>query len=284
MHTPLRAIAIASAVFVASGSIVPAQTGTANNLIELWSQGKAAFGVFVPNEAARPAGRPPGAAPPAGERPRPVYTRAGAGKLAANPLYDFVFLNLEGSYDSAAVNAVAEGFRGSGKSVIVRVPAFHADQAAGRTRIREVFAAGAQGITFPHVRDVAEGKSILAAAVAENIDVWSPSTPRGTRLLMMMLEDPEAVAKASDFARLPGYSILACGIGSLTQALKGDRAGAEAGTQKILAETRRAKLVNMLTATTEDVEQRVKEGFLAILAQGQNADEAIKIGRAATGR
>ena len=37
----------------------------------------------------------------------------------------------------------------------------------------------------------------------------------------------------------------------------------------------------MLTATTQDVEQRVKEGFLALLAQGQSPDEAIKIGRAA---
>ena len=42
--------------------------------------------------------------------------------------------------------------------------------------------------------------------------------------------------------------------------------------------------VNMLTATTQDVEQRVKEGCLGILAQGPNADEAITIGRAAAGR
>jgi hypothetical protein len=40
----------------------------------------------------------------------------------------------------------------------------------------------------------------------------------------------------------------------------------------------------MLTATTQDVEKRVKEGFLAILAQGQDPDAAIKIGRAAAGR
>jgi hypothetical protein len=40
----------------------------------------------------------------------------------------------------------------------------------------------------------------------------------------------------------------------------------------------------MLTATTNDVEQRVKEGFLGILAQGANVDEAIKVGRAAARR
>ena len=40
----------------------------------------------------------------------------------------------------------------------------------------------------------------------------------------------------------------------------------------------------MLTASTEDVEKRVKEGFLAILAQGQDADAAISLGRKAAGR
>ena len=76
----------------------------------------------------------------------------------------------------------------------------------------------------------------------------------------------------------------ACGIGSLAQALGGDRRGAEAGTQKVLAEAKRARLVDMLTANPQDVAQRVKEGFLALLMQGPTADEAIRIGRAAAGR
>ena len=99
-----------------------------------------------------------------------------------------------------------------------------------------------------------------------------------------MLEDPAAVAQAKEVADLEGYSILACGIGSLAQALGGDRAGAEAGTQKILAEAKRAKLADMLTANPQDVEPRVTEGFLALLMQGPTADEAIRIGRAAAGR
>jgi len=85
-------------------------------------------------------------------------------------------------------------------------------------------------------------------------------------------------------ADLKGMSILACGIGSLTQALGGDRAGAEAGTQRVLAESKRAKIPNMLTANAKDIEQRIKEGFLALLMQGPTADETIKIGRAAAGR
>ena len=287
------------AAAIAACAVAPASAQrSSNSLIDLWSQGKHAFGVFVPNEAAR-SGAPgaPGAAGAVGapgaagagqrQRMKPVYTEAGGEKLAANPLYDFVFLNLEGSYDGAAVKAIANGLRkgaGTRKSLIVRVPAFHEDPAQGRVRLREVFAAGADGITFPHVETVDEAKQILAAAQAEKVNVWSPDNPKGDKILMMMLEDPKAVAQAAEIASLKGYSLLACGIGSLRGALKGDAAGAEAGVQKVLAETKRTKLVNMLTATTQDVEQRVKEGFLGILAQGQNQDEAIQIGRKAAGR
>jgi len=259
-------------------------------VIELWSQGKAAFGVFVPNEniVQQPAGTPRPEGAPARARPKPLYTRAGGERLAASPLYDYVFLNLEGSYDADAVKEIAAGLRGSSstsrKTLIVRVPAFHDDRDAARARIRDVFAAGADGITFPHVENLEEARRILEAVRAEKINVWSRTNPGGDKLLMLMLEDPGAVAQASAFADLDGYSILACGIGSLTQALGGDRAQAEAGNQKVLAETKRVRLVNMLTATTQDVEKRVKEGFLAILAQGQSADEAIKMGRATAGR
>ena len=271
------------ALMVPSGTA--AQPKHQNGVIALWMADKPAFGVFVPNEAPRAAAA---TGQPSGPRPQPLYTKAGGEKLAANPLYDFVFLNLEGSYDADAVKAIAEGLRGPGatsrKTLIVRVPAFHEDAAAGRSRIRDVFAAGADGITFPHVQSIDEAKQILAAARAEEIAAWSSAMPGGEKLVMMMIEDPGAVAQAAEFANLKGYSILACGIGSLTQALGGNREAAEAGTQKILAETKRVRLVNMLTATTQDVEKRVKEGFLGILAQGQDADKAIAMGRAAAGR
>jgi hypothetical protein len=281
-----RVLLFACAV-LACAAALPLSAQSSNPLVTLWSQGKPAFGVFVPNEAARPAGGGPPA--PGTPRPKPVYTAAGGEKLAANPLYDFVFLNLEGAYDSEAVKAIAAGLRKSATAsrrvaLIVRVPAFHEDAAQGRARMREVFAAGADGITFPHVETLDEAKQILAAAQVEKINVWSPDNPKGDKVLMMMLEDPQAVAQAAEFANLKGYSVLACGIGSLRGALKGDAAGAEAGVQKVLAETKRTRLPNMLTASTQDVEQRLKEGFLGILAQGQNQDQAIEIGRKAAGR
>src|SRR5688572_11621257 len=241
-------------------------------VLDLWPQGKVAFGVYAPSEA--PRGSPP------------VYTAEGAAKVAANALYDFVFLNLEGAYDPAAVKAYGQGLtKSSRKTLIVRIPPISKDGAeATKARVKEIFDAGADGVTIPHIRDLEEAKLALSFFTAAKANIWSPKNPKGTKLAMLMLEDPKAIDQRKEIADLPGISVLACGIGSLTQALGGDRAGAEAGTQQVLVETKRVKIANMLTANAKDVEQRVKEGFLALLMQGAQADEAIKIGRAAAGR
>ena len=52
----------------------------------------------------------------------------------------------------------------------------------------------------------------------------------------------------------------------------------------MLVETKRAKLPNMLTASPQDVQQRVKEGFLGLLGQGAPAEAMITTGRQAAGR
>ena len=241
-------------------------------VLDLWPQGKVAFGVYAPSEA--PRGSPP------------VYTADGAAKVAANSLYDFVFLNLEGAYDPAAVKAYGQGLKKtSRKTLIVRIPPISKDGAdATRTRVKEILDAGADGVTIPHIRDLDEAQLALSFFAAAKAHVWSPSNPNGTALAMLMLEDPKAIAQRKEIADLKGLSILACGIGSLAQALGGDRAGAEAGTQQVLVETKRVRIANMLPASAKDVEQRVKEGFSAILGQGAQADEMIRIGRAAAGR
>lgn len=241
-------------------------------VLDLWPQGKVAFGVYAPSEA--PRGSPP------------VYTAEGAAKVASNPLYDFVFLNLEGAYDPAAVKAYGQGLKKSSrKTLIVRIPPISKDGAeVTRARVKEILDAGADGVTIPHIRDLDEAKLALSFFAAARANVWSPSNPNGTKLAMLMLEDPKAIAQRKEIADLKGLSILACGIGSLAQALGGDRAGAEAGTQQVLAETRRVRIANMLPASAKDVERRVEEGFSAILGQGPQADVMIKIGRAAAGR
>jgi 2-keto-3-deoxy-L-rhamnonate aldolase RhmA len=246
-------------------------------VLDLWAQGKTAFGVFVPDENKAPRGPNRGPA---------VYTKAGGEALAKNPLIDFVFLNLEESYDRIAVQAISEGLGPKGtpgrKAMLVRIPPMIEDgPAVTLTRIKEILAMGADGVTLPHVENIDQGRQAVSLFADARADVWSASNPTGSVIAMLMLEDPGAVAQAQQIADIGGYSILACGIGSLTGALKGDRAAAETGNQEILAQTKRVRLVNMITANAKDVAQRVKEGYGALLVPN---DEVITLGRMAAGR
>ncbi len=266
------------AVAMAPGSArAQGAAGARPAVIDLWSAGKTAFGVFVPDE--NPAPRGPNRGPA-------VYTVAGGQALAANPLIDFVFLNLEGSYDRNAVMAISEGLGKRGtpgrKTMLVRIPSLvDAGPQVTLQRIKEILAMGADGITLPHIENLDQGRQAMSLFADSRANVWSASNPTGTVIGMLMLEDPGAVAQAKDIADIGGYSVLACGIGSLTGALNGDRVAAEKGNQELLVETKRVKLVNMITASKDDVAQRVKEGFLGLLVPN---DEVIKAGRAAAGR
>jgi 4-hydroxy-2-oxoheptanedioate aldolase len=265
LGTACAAALIAS---LAGSSAPDAQARRRTAAVDLWAKGQVAFGVYAP---------------------RP-YTAETAARLAADPLYDFVFLNLEGSYDGAAVQATALGLGGDAagpdrKTLLVRIPSIERAGAADtRTRVKEVLGFGAHGVVIPHVRSVEEAREAAGFFKEANANVWSPANPAGETIAMLMIEDPGALAQAKQIADAGGYSILACGIGSLRGALGGDAAAAEAGTQQVLAESKRVKLVNMLTANAQDVQKRVKEGFLALLFQGAGAADAIKIGRAAAGR
>ncbi|MEM7414651.1 MAG: aldolase/citrate lyase family protein [Gemmatimonadota bacterium] len=262
---------------VASASLA----ATPSRLIELWNERQAAFGIFVPSERARDDRGPDG------ERLPPLYTAEGAQTLAANPLLDYLFLNLEGAYDPSAVTAMMTGLEASGSdlSLLVRIPPISTDgEEAARQRVHEILGAGAHGVVMPHVRSEAEATLAISFFEEVGADVWSPENPDGTIFAMLMVEDPGALAELGAIASLPGYSVLACGIGSLTRALDGDREAAEAGNQDVLVAATEAGLADMITANVNDVAQRVEEGFLGLLMGGPGADEAIQAGREAAGR
>ncbi|MEE8146369.1 MAG: aldolase/citrate lyase family protein, partial [Longimicrobiales bacterium] len=218
-----------------------------NVLIDLWADGIAAFGIFVPNERPRTDGQRQ-----SGELPAPVYTSEGGERLARNPLYDFLFLNLEGRYDVGAVAAIAEGLRSPSavgrKTLLVRIPPIERDgEEVTRARVREILALGADGVVMPHVQSPEEARAAVSFFVEAGADVWSPSNPTGEILAMIMVEDPGALAMVAEIADTPGYSILACGIGSLTRALGGDREAAEAGNQDVLSHAKRVGVADMIT-------------------------------------
>ena len=283
-----KLIAVSAALCViAACSDVPGDTSAVNagssaRLIQLWSAGTPAFGVFVPNE------RPRGEVAPDGSRLPPLYTTEGGASLGKNPLLDYLFLNLEGNYDTEAVAAIAEGIgqsdKAEGPSLLVRIPPIERDGAqAARARVIESLQLGADGIVIPHVRSAEEARLAVSFFTDAGVSVWSPDNPDGEKLAMIMIEDAGALAAAAEIADTPGYSVLACGIGSLSRDL-GSREAGEAGTQEVLQQSARVGLPNMITANAQDVEQRLEEGFLGLLMSGPSADEAIRIGRLAVGR
>ena len=259
-----------------------ADSESTSRLIQLWSAGTPAFGVFVPNE------RPRGEVAPDGSRLPPLYTAEGGASLGENPLLDYLFLNLEGNYDMEAVAAIAEGLgrsdRDGGPSLLVRIPPIERDGLeTARARVIESLQLGADGIVIPHVRSAEEARLAVSFFTDAGVSVWSPDNPDGQKLAMIMIEDAGALAAAAEIADTPGYSVLACGIGSLSRDL-GSREAGEAGTQEVLQQSERVGLPNMITANAQDVEQRLEEGFLGLLMSGPGADEAIRIGRSASGR
>lgn len=265
----LALILLVLAIQVADRSVVEAQSRVADSregLIELWAAGQTAFGQYV-------TGVP--------------YTVETGRDLAANPLLDYAFLNLEQDYNLNSALDLAEGLRsgaeGTAMDLLVRIPPM---SAAGveisRQRVNELLAMGADGVVFPHVRSAEEAR--MAVSFFEGVNVWSPANPEGDIVVMLMLETPEVFAELEEIASIPNYSALACGIGSLTGALGGDRETAEKMNLEVLAHSQRAGMADMITANTESVASRVEQGFLGLLVYGPTANEVIRLGRAAAGR
>ncbi len=272
----LACLSIAVACAAHSADAGPDTPIRDRSLIELWAAGQPAFGQYVtpvPGDAASQAS--------------PHYTVQTGRELAANPLLDYAFLSLEQHYDAESARNVAQGLGSGGEDaampLLVRIPPISTDgEDAARARVSEVLALGADGVVIPHVLSAEEARS--AISFFENVDVWSPDNPDGDVIAMLIVEDPDVFAELEEIASLPGYSALVCGIGSLTSALDGDREAAEAIALEVLAVSRRAGLVDLMTVDSESVARRVQQGFLALLAYGPESDDAIRLGRAAAGR
>lgn len=262
-------VLLAAGSQITDRSDVHAQTNEPNSpvgLIELWEGGQTAFGQYV-------TGVP--------------YTVETGRDLAANTLLDYAFLNLEQEYNINSALELAEGLRsgagGDPMDLLVRIPPMsEAGVETSRARVNELLAMGADGVVFPHVRSAEEAR--MAISFFDGVNVWSPANPEGDIVVMLMLETPEVFAELEEIANIPNYSALACGIGSLTGALGGDREAAEKLNLELLAESQRVGLADMITANTESVARRVNEGFLGLLVYGPAANEVIRLGRVAAGR
>lgn len=271
--------ALACALFSFSSAALSAASPVGSSgLIELWASGEPAFGTYVMPEPKKD---------PKNKQEIPVFTVQKGRDLAANPLLDFAFLSLEQHYDADAVRSIQKGLRSGGVSsemaLLVRIPPIHVDGAdAARERVKEALSLGANGIVLPHIRSAEEAR--IAVSLFEGVNVWSPQNSEGDIVVMLLVEDMEVLKELEEIANIPGYTSLVCGIGSLTQSLGGDKEAAEVQVQRVLKHATEAGLVDLMTVTEDSVVERVKQGFLAILAYGPTADSALKLGRAEAGR
>lgn len=235
-------------------------------LIDLWKANQTAFGQYVTQTP---------------------YTVQTGRDLAANPLLDYAFISLESNYDIDWARNVLEGLRDEGNgseiALLVRVPPI-ADGGVEttRARVRELLAMGVDGVVIPHIRSADEARA--AVSFFEGANVWSPTNPNGDVIAMLMLEEPGVFAELEEIANIPGYSVLACGIGSLTSALGGDREAAERLNLEVLAHSQRVGMADIITADPVSVVQRVNQGFLGLLVFGSAAEETLRLGRIAAGR
>ena len=245
--------------------------GNASAVIDIWEDGGTTFGIFVPTDDG-------------------VYTAEAAAELGRNELLDYLFLSLEDTYDVAAVDALVAGLsavdRTDRPTLLVRLPTIDRDgEAVTRQRVQEVLTRGADGVIFPHIRSPEMAASTVGFFEDLGADVWSPDNPDGTIVSMLMLEDGEAVAAAEAIADVGGYSLLSCGIGSLG----GDLGSPEAADEGCLVVQGQAERVGMpsmqLAFTMEVLEQRIDQGYTAMLMQlNDETADIIRAGQAATGR
>ena len=254
----------------------------ATPLLEVWTRGLPAFGVFVPSEQPRRAAD--------GNRLPPHYTLDGAERLGRDPLLDYLFLNLEGAYDAPAVDTLVAGLaRVSAEerpTLLVRIPPIEREgEQAARARVHDALTRGADGIVLPHIRSPEEARVAVRFFEEAEADVWSPANPDGRIIAMLMIEDPGALEAAEAIAKIPGYSVLSCGIGSLTGALGGDRDAGETAAEVVLGHATRVGIPSMMTANRSNMARRIEQGYLGLLLQmGDDTAETIQFGRAAAGR
>ncbi len=259
-------------------------TATTPTVITLWTAKKPAYGMFVPSERER------GARDAEGNRLPPLYTEAGAKALADNPELDYLFLNLEGAFDLEAVKTLLAGLEqgtsGHRPTLLVRVPTIEAAGAdSTRSRVKEILALGADGVVIPHVRTPEEAALAAGFFQEAGANVWSPSNPSGTVVAMLMVEDAGAIGVLDQIVAVPGYSMLSCGIGSLTGDMGGDAAGAEAACLRTREAASAHSMPSMMTANAATIGDRLANGYLGILVSGtgEQAAEIIKTGKVAVG-
>jgi 2-keto-3-deoxy-L-rhamnonate aldolase RhmA len=217
----------------------------------------------------------------------PARTPEAARKAGADPDMDFVFMNMEqvNSYNPAEVKTFLAALGEASPSkpsvpLMLRLPIFHEDPAAGRRRVAEVLDLGVQAVVFPDVESGEEARQALDAMKKDNI---FPHNPKGQLASIFIIESEKGIANSREITRV-GPTIAFPGPGTLRRVYQGDMAKVENAIQTQLASCKAFNVPCGITANAGDVARRIQEGFRVIIIYDRDYPETIKVARQAAGR
>lgn len=301
------AVSLLACVLTAGGA--GAAEPRLNRMIELWEQGKPAFGAFARFR----------------DMDAAIYY-AGSG-------LDFVIFDLEhGAADFTQfkvflqfmvdrAQVLKKGNLQPNVVPLARIPSNGSER--NQWVIKQVLDAGAYGLMAPHIADVDEARFLVASSrytqkvgatdlepagergvspanaarywgipVAEyfdRADTW-PLDPRGEIAVIAMIESGEGVRNVrSILSEAKGIAALFIGPNDLSTSLgySGQPAHPETerAIQAVLAVAKEAGVPCGILVNKGDVEQRVREGFRFLVLSGAPGDieEALRLGRRAAG-
>jgi 2-keto-3-deoxy-L-rhamnonate aldolase RhmA len=234
------------------------QQGRPNAVVDLLKQGKVVFGSMVPDKS-----------------------EAAGSKMGLDPNLDFVFYDMERSYDIPGLKTFMKGFQSSSsnKAILVRIPPIGTEPDKAEARVSEILDAGADGIVFPHIENKQQAEWAVQWLGKSKRGLW-PQRDNGQVVGYLMIEDRDAVDHAREIIGTRGATMFAPGQGSLGQAYNRDAKAVEAAVQKILATCKEMKVTCAKLASDADIEQRINEGFRVLMANG----DALVRGRKLAGR
>lgn len=212
------------------------------------------------------------------------HTEAQGASMAGQEGVDFIFYDLEtGVFDIPQMEAYLRGLHATSGAapsppVLLRIPPIRElGPERAQDYVRQGLEVGVGGLVFPHVVTAVEAK-LAAAFLGE--DLW-PRNSRGGLVNVVIIEDREAVDRVGEIAKTAGVSVVLLGPNDLLLSYGGDAAALENGIQAVLAACKEIDVPCGITATVDDIGQRIDQGFRLLLVR---EPAALVAGLTAAGR
>lgn len=294
-------LTVALSLMLPAGAVIRGQSATRHNdLITVLERGQAVFGFSARHLDAD------GAAEVA-QDPELDYVLY----PTEHDPYDITQLRnfLRFMLDPAAI--LKRGRPGTEHPVIVHLPANGREM--NQWMAKQVLALGVHGVMFPHIETVEQALNAVRAMrypqrpgvpdfepngqrgsggdaarywglstteYRAKADIW-PLDPDGELVSLLQIENELGVKNVREILKqVKGITMVYAAHGDLSTWYAGDAAKTEAAVQTVLAACKEFNVVCGISAGPNDVEQRLKQGFRAILTSGAG----LTIGRKAAGR